>query len=196
MTPEEFVIPFIRHGQTLCGKCCRTKNVYNYMHDLPLDMGCKRKIYSTILDLVNIQFPDKIISSPFLCCRQTSEVIQKHLRDSYHIHVQIEIDRDLRDYLGDLSVGKTESPHSINLLKDISQETLYHIFGPETDWPASLTKTLIESDKQYEKRIDRITRKEWIEENVWVVTHGFIISALSHFRKNIQKSCFQLIKFN
>lgn len=104
--------------------------------------------------------PDKIVCSPYLRTRQTSLIIKKRLREKYNKYVNIIINNDIAEYLG---FCKNHFGYA-----DLDSETQKFLGGP-----IKTNETLESLQKRINSHIQRIISAE---KNVWVVTHGIIIS--------------------
>jgi len=103
--------------------------------------------------------PDKIVCSPFLRTRQTSIIIKNRLDQIYNKQVKMVINNDVKEYLG---FCKT------NDYADLDPQTEQFLGGK--------IKTQ-ESLKSLQNRINtHLHRIMNFESNVWVITHGIVIS--------------------
>jgi len=159
------MIPFIRHGEKLWANGRKPKQARGYSHDPPIDRKQAGAIHDLADELYQETKPCKIITSPFLRCRQTAEEIQTFLRRNYRHKIAIEVDTDLREYLGHWKEGTSGLPHQIEISKDISPGTLSYLTE------VKVIETMIE----FKERIGRLPMKEWAKKPVWVVTHGIVI---------------------
>jgi len=105
-------------------------------------------------------YPSKIICSPFLRTRQTANVIKKRLQIRHDKTPIFEINSLIREYLG---FCKNKKDYA-----DIDSETEKHLGGPIK---------IEEEIESLQNRIDlHIRRIKTEEENVWVITHGIVMS--------------------
>jgi broad specificity phosphatase PhoE len=106
--------------------------------------------------------PDRIIVSPFLRTRQTCSLICNSLAEKYKVSPKIEYDTDIGEYLGFCKSNQ------LNEIADVENETrsLY-------SFPIKLRESLQDLNKRVYQHIKRIFT---LEENIWVVTHGIVIS--------------------
>ena len=104
--------------------------------------------------------PDKIICSPFLRTRQTSTVIKNRLLEKHNKDTKIIISNEVKEYLGFCK--------NYFGFADIDLQTEKFLGGPiKTD----------ESINSLEKRVaSHIQRLIAFEENVWIITHGIVMS--------------------
>lgn len=144
----------IRHGIKMWNN---GKNKY-LSHDPPLDKNYIYKIYDIRNKLLNDFEPNCILSSPFLRCRQTAEILSNN-------NIPIYIDPLLREYLGNWKNIQ------FNNLDDITYNYLSNVKIVET---FDELKSRVEILKQQLKNIN----------NVWVVTHGIIINLLTDKKLN------------
>lgn len=124
----------------------------------------KRGVGQKILSYFSIYGnPNKIISSPFLRTRQTSQIIKRFLP----LEVEINIDKEVEEFLG------FQKP--VGELADLDIETKKY----------TQPKLGVEKLDQIQKRILNFYNKinQGNEENILVVTHGILISKLANYFK-------------
>lgn len=96
--------------------------------------------------------PERIICSPFLRCRQTAEQVSQG-------QVPIEYDPDLREYLGNWKKRK--------------------ISLDPTTWDLIKGEKVIENYWEFQQRMERIREKGYLQQRIWVITHGMVIEHLT-----------------
>jgi broad specificity phosphatase PhoE len=106
--------------------------------------------------------PDKILTSPFLRTRQTSNIIKKILLQKYDKNVEICICNNVREYLG---FCKSKDGYA-----DLDYQTEKHIGGP-----VKLKETMLNLTLRLESHINTLKKTET---NVWVITHGILMSKI------------------
>lgn len=135
---------------------------YDKQHD-PGIVEDESVIYETVSKLVaEYETPDKILCSPFLRTRQTSEVIKKALRQKYDKDVEIIVCNNVREYLG---FCKSKDGYA-----DLDYQTEKHIGGP-----LKLKETMLNLTLRLESHINMLNKTE---KNVWIITHGILMSKI------------------
>lgn len=110
--------------------------------------------------------PTRIISSPFLRCRQTAGIIADSIKDKFGESIQVEIDSNLSEFLGfqkDISPG------------DFHFETYKHS-------PYGIEEGKKENLNMFQNRVTRFMsditeeNKDKQQEVLWIITHGIFIN--------------------
>ena len=129
------------------------------------------KIRSLIDKLVkSIGVPEKLITSPFLRTRQTTDMIVAYMKEKYGWTPKIEYSEDVSEYLG-FCKNKNEEA-------DLEEETLAHMSNPFMIGES--IDTLI---TRVEKHILNIHKNE---SNIWVITHGIVMCKVFNFYNNFE----------
>ncbi len=154
------VVIWIRHAEKLYnnGKAFNRGK----QHDSPLKIEHDLSEQIEWLAAKLIEYagpPKKIIISPFLRTRQTAKIIMDFLK----IDFDVKYSNDIMEYLGFC--------HSKNGYADLETETLNKM---------KKTQLLLgESIEELESRVSsHISEVKKSEENVWVITHGFVINKI------------------
>jgi broad specificity phosphatase PhoE len=135
-------------------------------HDPPITNDLN-PIYNLIDELiVKYGYPDKIITSPFLRTRQTTNVIKKRLQIRYNKIPTIETSCLIREYLG-FCKNKTD-------YADIDSETEKYLGSP-----IKLEETIDNLQYRIQSHINSLFTES---NNIWVITHGIV---MSYIYKNI-----------
>jgi broad specificity phosphatase PhoE len=156
MVSKTFV--WIRHAEKKFknGKGC----LWDKQHD-PGIIEDEENIYETVNKLADeYGIPDKILTSPFLRTRQTSDVMKKILLQKYDKNIEISICNNVREYLG---FCKSKDGYA-----DLDYQTEKHIGGPVKLKESTLNLTL-----RLESHINNLNKHE---KNVWIITHGILMS--------------------
>lgn len=111
--------------------------------------------------------PKTIIVSPYLRTRQTAELFLNILEENYRLEPKIRYSTEIAEYLG-FCVKNTYS-----LKADLDIETRKHF-----NFVVYLGESLGHFKSRVKKHLDYI--KE-CNENVWIITHGFVISNICNF---------------
>jgi len=106
--------------------------------------------------------PEKILMSPFLRTRQTSEIIKKRLLQKYDKKIETVICNNVREYLG---FCKNKTGYA-----ELEYETETYLGGP-----VKLKETLTNLNLRIESHINSLNKNN---SYVWVITHGLIISTI------------------
>jgi broad specificity phosphatase PhoE len=106
--------------------------------------------------------PDKIIISPFLRTRQTANVIKKRLQIRHNKIPSIETNTLIREYLGFC--------RDKNSYADIDSETEKYLGGP-----IKIEESIDSLHYRVKSHIDSLST---IEDNIWVITHGIVMSTV------------------
>lgn len=153
-------IILIRHGKKAYrnnkGPLGKPKHDPELKSDLEKEIGKKSLYY-----FHTHGFPDKIISSPFLRTRQTSQIIKRFLP----LNIEITIEKEIEEFLGfQKPIGK---------LADLDSETKKY----------TQPKLGVEKFNQIQNRILKFYNKlsKDNQENVLVVTHGILINKLANY---------------
>jgi len=144
----------IRHGVKMWNN---GKNKY-LSHDPPLDEKYNYKIYEIKNILVNDFEPNCILSSPFLRCRQTAEILSNN-------NIPIYIDPLLREYLGNWK----------NIQSNNFDTVTYNYIS---------NVKIVENFDELKSRVEMLKQQLKNINNVWVVTHGIIINLLTNRKVN------------
>jgi broad specificity phosphatase PhoE len=112
-------------------------------------------------NLINIfGCPDRIIISPFLRTRQTADIILNYLENYNQCTPKVEFSINIAEYL-----GFCKTPFA-----QLENDTLKHF---------NYSYRMGEKVWQLEKRIDKhISEVSDVDEKIWVVTHGIVISKI------------------
>lgn len=135
------------------------------LHDSPIadDSQISIDIENMVKDLVEkYGVPDKIITSPFLRTRQTTLLIKQSIKSLYDRDINIEYSTDIGEFLGFCKNKNEEADLDIETKKYYKEP---YIIGERI-------KALYERLVYHIKKINRT------ENNVWLVTHGMIISKI------------------
>jgi len=122
-------------------------------HDDPpiIEIETRKIIKKTVYKLVNKkQIPLYIVSSPYLRTLQTSYMVQYYLCQ-YGMNIEVYIDNDLSEHIK----GKC--------VRVMKENKLEYIMESETD---------------FNSRINRVKNKDYFKKNVWIITHRPIINKL------------------
>jgi len=145
------------------------------LHDSPIveDSQTQIEIEKLVKELVEIYgIPDNIITSPFLRTRQTSSMIKETVMRMYQRDIKIECSTDVGEFLG-FCKNKNEEA-------DLELETKKHYKEPYII--GERIKAL------YERLVTHIKKINRTERNVWIVTHGIIMSKIHTIFNNIEPS--------
>jgi len=105
-------------------------------------------------------YPDRIITSPFLRTRQTTNVIKKRLQIRHNKLPLIEVSPLIREYLG---FCKNKNDYA-----DIDSETEKYLGGP-----IKLEESIDSLQYRLQSHIRAIQSDT---DNIWVITHGIVMS--------------------
>ena len=160
-------ITWIRHAKK---KYKNKDNLGEYKHDSAVIDNCEKDIENLCIKLIlENKVPDKIICSPFLRARQTTDMIVGLLK----LNIPIEIDTTISEYLGWI-------------------EPKGKIADVDTDTRRYITPKLGEENiKNVQKRVTKhINNLKYINpyQNILIVTHGIIISKICKSIYNINDS--------
>jgi broad specificity phosphatase PhoE len=133
-------------------------------HDPPLTTKGRAKVEPLGRALVErYGVPLIIISSPFLRCRETSELLHRAIYEKTGKRVGIKCDREISEYLG----NHADKPLMVN---EITQ--LYNPPHPETFY---------DMEDRVHKHNDKMRDLDHDPRPVWIVTHGLIMNRLIAF---------------
>lgn len=128
-------------------------------------------LYGLIDKLIKqLGVPEKIMTSPFLRTRQTTEIIIAYITQKYGWSPEVEYSEDISEYLG-FCKNKNEKA-------DLEEETLCHM-----NQPLLIKEDITTLDTRVEKHILNIHKNE---RNIWIVTHGIIMSKIFKFYNNFE----------
>lgn len=169
------MIIWIRHAEKLYAN---GKNSNGFLqHDSPIkyDKITEELIYNLVENLVlKFGLPDKIICSPFLRTRQTSSIINNILFKKYNINLEVEISTDIGEFL-----GYCKCPDR-NAIADIDLDTRRYY-----DKDVRLNETIDQVKYRAKKHISKII--EDTGKNIWIITHGILISKICEILYNDEK---------
>tara|TARA_R110001632_G_scaffold68930_3_gene161631 strand:+ start:1145 stop:1672 length:528 start_codon:yes stop_codon:yes gene_type:complete len=150
---------FIRHGDK---EYANGKNPPNKpAHDPDLLDNQKELIEKLTIDLVSkYGKPDKLIVSPFNRTRQTAKIMQSTILEKYNKFCILYYDKEVGEFLG------FQKPK--NKRADVSDLTAMH------------NKPLlgVENLQDCRERIINFYRDVEKNKNIWIITHGILISFL------------------
>lgn len=158
------MIIYIRHGEKAFAN---RKGPKRFGLDPGLTEAGKEEIRALTRELLEkYPVPKKIVSSPYLRCRESLHVILEEFKDSEYPEVYL--DSKLGEYLG----------HQMD-------PKLWE-FTPETYACRPYIETNI---NQLKLRIRKHEEKERTKDNIWVITHGLIMNIL--FEEKIEGCCYR-----
>ena len=153
-------VVWIRHAEKLYNNG-RALN-QGKQHDSPLkpDEDLRYQIEYLVKSLrLKVGVPKTIIISPFLRTRQTAKFIIDYLKED----IEIKYSNDVMEYLGFC--------HSRSGFADLETTTLFKM--KKTQF------ALGESVEELEERVAKhISEIKSMDENVWIITHGFVINKI------------------
>lgn len=154
---------WIRHGEKKFVNGLGTKGYSN--HDPPLKEDCEQKIiivgYSTF---IRMGVPDRIICSPFLRTRQTSEKLQTFFQENYKRRVEIEVDNTICEFLGWMKPRGEKA--------EVDEKTLEYIE------PILGKEKVSDVETRVKEHLDRILKSE---DRILIVTHGIVIEFINKY---------------
>ena len=163
-------ITWIRHAKK---KYKNKDNLGEYKHDSPVVDNCEKDIENLCVKLIlESKVPDKIICSPFLRARQTTDMIIALLR----LNIPIEIDTTISEYL-----GWVEPKGKIADVDTITKRYITPKLGEEK---------LKDVQKRVNKHIINLNNLTYSNpyQKILIVTHGIIISKICKKIYNINDS--------
>jgi broad specificity phosphatase PhoE len=126
--------------------------------DAPLTHGNDIKRQKAFMGNVKL-----IVTSPYLRCRQTAEIISDG-------EIPIVIDQDLREYVrwsAERAYPPVVEPSTEDLLIDQDSEDSQHV-------------KIAESKKEFSSRVKRFAAKTWyFQDNVLIVSHAAVLKNLA-----------------
>tara|TARA_Y100000592_G_scaffold6395_1_gene9124 strand:- start:1301 stop:1846 length:546 start_codon:yes stop_codon:yes gene_type:complete len=160
-------ITWIRHARK---KYKNKDNLGEYKHDSPVIDNCQKDIENLCVKLIlESKVPDKIICSPFLRARQTSNMITELLK----LNIPVEIDTTISEYLGWIEPkGK---------IADVDAITKRYIT------PKLGEENLKDVQKRVNKHINNLKHLNPYQ-NILIITHGIIISKICKKIYNINEN--------
>ena len=163
-------ITWIRHAKK---KYKNKDNLGEYKHDSTVIDNCEKDIENLCIKLIlENKVPDKIICSPFLRARQTTDMIVGLLK----LNIPIEIDTTISEYLGWIEPkGK---------MADVDATTRRYIT------PKLGEEKLKDVQKRVNTHIKSVNILKYSNpcQNILIVTHGIIISKICKKMYNINDS--------
>lgn len=159
-------IVWIRHIEKLYKNGKATEEGH-YQHDPGIIMN-KSTLYnadSLISELINkYGAPSKIIVSPLLRTRQTTEILTELLNEKYKIYPNVEYSTDVAEYLG--FCKKQCERQKADLHPDTKELFNFNVY-------------LGESFRHFKKRLENhLYELENEHLNIWVITHGIVLSSI------------------
>lgn len=155
MTSKNFI--WIRHAEKKFSNGWGTNTDHQHDPGIVEDVAPINNLVDSLVDRYGM--PDKIVCSPFLRTRQTSVAIRNRLAQRYNKQVRMIINNDVKEYLG---FCKTNS---------------YADLDPETEGYLGGKVRTRESLESLQDRVNaHLHRIMNYETNVWVITHGIVIS--------------------
>lgn len=149
---------FIRHGEK------KYKNGKGKpAHDSPLIPGQEETVKNMTIDLISkYGRPTKLIVSPFERTRETAIMIQHTINKYYNEYCVIYYDKKIEEYL-----GWQKPRHKVADINEYTQMYTKPLLG-------------VEKLEDCERRIIDFYNQLDKNKNVWVITHGILMSYLYH----------------
>lgn len=162
---------WIRHAEKLYNNGRPVGQGKSYDPGIIDNIATRNKVYNLVEKLVKrLGVPEKIIVSPFLRTRQTAELIISYMNQKYRWTPAIEYSDDISEYLGFCK--------NKDSLIDLEEDTSKHI---------SRSSLLNESITSLTNRVDKhIFHLHKNEKNVWVITHGIVMSKIFNFYNSFE----------
>jgi broad specificity phosphatase PhoE len=157
---------WIRHAEKLYNNGRPIGQGKTYDPGIVDNIHTRNNIWALVEKLVKrLGVPEKIITSPFLRTRQTTELIVAFMFQKYGWTPIIEYSEDISEYLG-FCKNKSDPV-------GLEEETSKHMKRTSL-----LEESMASLTTRVEKHILNIHKNE---KNVWVITHGIVMSKIFNF---------------
>lgn len=142
----------------------------SWLSEREISILCKKLVYK-------YKLPDKLIVSPFLRARQTANLFLESLQNEYNHIPKIEYSTDISEYLGFCKEEKLDlEPDTLEYFKE----------------PYKKKESMYDLESRISKHIKYINNSK---ENIWIITHGLIMTKIRYFYKAIDASHFEPLEY-